>query len=365
MLFSLPIGLAALGGIAAYTITKRHLNGPDLSVFDQDFPINFTPDPTSEGAQNVTLYLQENFIKPMQGNGSRADKLRAKRERFDRAGLTRKFDCTFKQTTVTIGEHKVEGEWVIAKGTDPNKRILYIHGGANTVGSAISHRPITTNLAERTGCIVFAANYRLMPENSRMDGIEDCRMVYQWLLENGPDGPAHAEKIAVGGDSAGGNLTLSLINWVRDQNMRAADAVFAISPATDSTCTSPSLKANFETDLMLMPLVAPLLKLPRTVLLWLLWRGMKMSPADPVISPVFADLSNLPPTLVHVSSAEILYDDAKRYVAKAQSQGSPAEIQIWAHMAHVWHIFDNMLPEARDALDEIAVFLRKNGVNGS
>ena len=190
-------------------------------------------------------------------------------------------------------------------------------------------------------------------------------MVYQWLLENGPDGPAQADKIAVGGDSAGGNLTLSLINWVRDQKIRPADAVFAISPATDSTCTSPSLKKNFETDLMLKPLVTPLLKLPRTALLWLLWRGMKLSPANPVVSPVFADLSGLPPTLVHVSSAEILYDDAKRYVAKAQSQGSPAEIQIWAHMAHVWHIFDNMLPEARDALDEIAKFLKKNGVSGS
>lgn len=363
MFLTLPIGVSIIGGVAAYAITKKHLNGDDLSRYDRNFPVDFHPDPKSEGAQKVVAYLRENFINPANSEGSRAEKLAAKRKRFDQAGLNRQFDCSFTMTTAQIGDHKVDGEWVQAKGADPNKRIFYIHGGANTVGSAISHRAITTNLSERTGCAVFAANYRLMPENSRMDGIDDCRMVYQWLVDNGPNGAHPAERLAVGGDSAGGNLTLSLINWVRDQKGRQADAVFAISPATDSTCTSPSFRDNYKTDLMLQPLVGNLLKIPRSALLWLMWRAMKISPANPVVSPIFADLSNLPPTLIHVSSAEMLYDDARRYVAKAQSQGSPATIQIWDHMAHVWHIFDSMLPESNEAIDEIVKFLKGHGIS--
>ena len=280
---------------------------------------------------------------------------------FDDIGLTREFDCEFKPATAVFDSLEVTGEWTMPEGVNPFRRILYLHGGANTVGSAISHRPIITNIANRTGCAVFAANYRLMPENARIDGIEDCRAAYQWICENGPDGPAAAETVAIGGDSAGANLTLSLINWIRDNKLRAADAAFVISPAVDATCTSPSLRDNIETDLMLQPLAAPLLKVPRPVLLWGLWKTNTMSPANPIISPVFADLSNLPPTLIHVSSAELLYDDARRYAAKAKAAGSPVKLHVWRHMAHVWHAFDRMLPEAHDAMDDIAAFLKAQG----
>ena len=157
----------------------------------------------------------------------------------------------------------VKGEWTTSKNTDPDRRILYVHGGAFTVGSAVSHRAIIYNIVERTGCAVFAPNYRLMPENKRMASIIDTQTAYKWILENGPNGPAKAAKIAVAGDSAGGNLTLMLSNWTRDTGLRAPDAIVALSPATDSTFESPSLKSNFETDTMLKPLVGPLLKIPR------------------------------------------------------------------------------------------------------
>lgn len=366
MFIALPI-VTPIAAVAA--ITKFHLMGKSLKRYDDPALLmdheHFSPDPDSDGIAAVKEYLIENFIKPAQTAERADEQLSAKRERFEQAGLRREFDVAYTPAIASFGGTSVDGEWVTAKGTNPDTRILYIHGGAFTVGSAISHRAITSNLALKTGCAVFAPNYRLMPENERMASIEDVQAAYRWILNNGPDGPAEVKALAVAGDSAGGNLTLMLSNWVRDRGLRAADAVAAISPATDSTAESPSIKANYETDLMLKPLVGPLLKIPRSVLVWFSWRANKISPASPLVSPVRDELSNLPPTLVHVSTAEMLLDDAKRYAAKAQSQGSPVKLQTWDHMAHVWHAFDSMLPESHDALDEIAKFFAQNGVSGN
>lgn len=359
MFFTLPIVLP-VAGFAAFT--KLRLMGRSHKRYDTGQPVTFETDPGSPGIAAVEDYLYENFIKPAQDGSSTSNKLSAKRERFEQKGLTRDFPVTFTPGTVEMDGLSVDGEWTQAPGADQDQRILYLHGGAFTVGSAISHRSLITNIALRTGCSVFAPNYRLMPENKRQDAIDDARAAYKWILENGPDGPAPVKKLAVAGDSAGGNLTLMLSNWVRNQGLRPADAVVGISPATDSTFESPSIKQNFETDSMLKPLAGPLVKLPRAVLVWAGRAQMGISPAAPRVSPLRANLSGLPPTLIHVSSSEMLYDDARRYVSKAQAQGSPAVLQSWSNMCHVWHAFDTMLPEAHHAFDEIGKFLIANGV---
>lgn len=359
MLPALPLILpvAAIVGIH-----KFHLSGEDLTKYDSPrLPVTFAPAKPSKGAAEVEAYLIKNFIEPAANSQSNREKLAAKRARFDKAGLTRKFDAKFVTDTATFGTLAVNGEWTLVKGANPDKRLLYIHGGSGTVGSAISHRAITVNLATRTGCAVFAPNYRLMPEHPRMASVKDCRAAYRWILNNGPKGPTKADSVTVAGDSAGGNLTLSLSNWTRKARLRRPTAVVAISPSVDSTFSAPSAKTNFETDLMLQPLAAPLLKTPRAILLWAAWRINKISPSSPVISPIFDDLSDLPPTLIHVSAHEMLYDDARRFTNKARAQGSDVTLQSWAHMCHVWHIFDEMLAEARHALDEIAAFMKANG----
>jgi monoterpene epsilon-lactone hydrolase len=124
-------------------------------------------------------------------------------------------------------------------------------------GSPVSHRPITDRLARLTGCAVFSLDYRLMPEHRAWTGIEDCRAAYRWILDNGPEGPAPAASWSSAGDSAGGNLTLSLIAWVRDRGLRQADAAIAFSPATDAVLDAPSLRANIATDPMLGPAFGP------------------------------------------------------------------------------------------------------------
>ncbi len=344
--------------------TKFALMGKSLARYDRDWPPTFETDPNSDGQKAVKAYLVENFLNPAAGEGSAMDKLRAKRERFDSSGLNRKFKTTFKEDIATYAGQKVTGEWALAKGANPNRRILYIHGGAFTVGSAISHRAVTSNLSEKTGCAVFSPNYRLMPENGRLASVKDCQTAYRWICGHGPDGPAELDKLAIIGDSAGGNLTLVMAQWARDNDVRPADAVVGISALTDSVYTSPSIRNNFETDIMLQPLVKPLMKIPTPVLAWLSWSKLKIKPKDPIISPVRGNLSGLPPTLLHASAQEMVYDDSVRYVAKAKEQGGDATLQSWSHLCHVWHIFDEMLPEAHQALDEIAAFLSKHGVNG-
>lgn len=359
MLFALPVimPVAALGAV-----TKFHLMGKSHKKYDRDFPVTFEVDPKSDGVKAVDDYLYENFIKPAQSGARKNEALAAKRARFDERGLARSFPVTHVKGVAEMDGVRVDGEWTQAAGADPDRRILYLHGGAFTVGSAVSHRGIISNLALRTGASVFAPNYRLMPENPRMASVTDARAAYKWILENGPNGPAPVSKLAVVGDSAGGNLTLMLSNWVRDTGLRAADAVVGISPATDSAFESPSLKRNFETDKMLKPLMAPMMKIPRSALLWYMWRNTKIAPASKHVSPLRDDLSGLPPTLIHASTAEVLYDDSVRYAVKAHAQGSDVTLQSWSHLCHVWHAFDTLLPEAGQALDQIAAFLIDKGV---
>jgi acetyl esterase/lipase len=277
----------------------------------------------------------------------------ALRKYMDGMFAGRSFDTGFTPLDID----GLPAEWVLAPGADSTRRTLYIHGGAFIVGSPRSHRPLTSRIAQMTGGAVLAIDYRLMPEHRRMHGIDDCRKAYRWLLEHGPDGAGPARTVFVGGDSAGGNLTLSLIAWVRDQRLRAPDAAFVFSPATDATLGSPSLKSNRHSDAMLGPMFGALAKVPRALLAWGGWLQTRINPSNPVVSPVQGDLRGLPPVLVQASTSEMLLDDSRRYVNKARAAGSPVRLQTWAHMVHVWQIFNPQLPEANQALDEVGKFL--------
>jgi len=233
----------------------------------------------------------------------------------------------FRPDVISIDGREISGSWTLAKGYDANRRILYIHGGAFTVGSDISHRPLTVQLARRTGLAVFAPNYRLMPENSRREGIADAQAAYDWVLENGPDGAAPADKLALAGDSAGGNLVLMLANWARHHAAIQPDAVVALSPTVDATLSSPSMRENMATDHMLRPMIKPLMKLPKLFLLPAMQHHYAMSPSNPEQSPIYDDLSGLPPIFIQASQDELLRDDAIRFGNKAKAAGSPVSVQ--------------------------------------
>ncbi|ELX09250.1 acetyl-hydrolase Bah [Janthinobacterium sp. HH01] len=348
----LPVLGAGLGLVlVAWAVAAFYLDGADLARYDTDRGERFASHrPASPGLDDAMARLAR--AEPPAGLPE-AQRLPLRRGLFDRLFSERVFAASFTPVAVD----GVKGEWVLAPGADPQRRTLYLHGGGFVVGSPLSHRTITSRFSALTGGAVLALDYRLMPEHKRMAPVEDARLAYRWMLEHGPAGRAPAQAVFVAGDSAGANLTLSLLAWARDQGLRNADAAVVLSPPTDATFASPSIQANLDSDLMLGPVFRKIAHIPRAVVLWINWLQSGIRPCDPLVSPVYGDLSRLPPLLVQVSETEMLYDDARRYVNRAREAGSPARLQSWNHTLHVWHIFNPELPEAEEAYAEIGKFL--------
>ena len=161
----------------------------------------------------------------------------------------------------------------------------------------------------------------------------------------------------VAGDSAGGNLTLSVIAWARDQKLRPVDGAVALAPLTDATFSSPTWKSNRDTDPFLGPALGSLLRLPKFVIA-LMSRASAGRPVnDPTLSPLFGDLQQLPKTLIQVGRDEMLNGDAQRYANKANAAGSDVTLQVWPKMVHVFQGFAE-LPEADAALSLAASFIK-------
>lgn len=338
--------------VLLWGFTRLFLRGSDLSAYDVPTGRNFTGG-AGPSAEHAAVVASLGALKGLLRGVPRKEHVSVLRRHMDELFSAGDLDAAF----MPVEAGGVPAEWVLAPGADDSRRLLYIHGGAFAMGSPRSHRRLTSKFSEVTGAAVLAIDYRLMPEHPRRAGIEDCRKAYRWLLENGPQGRAPAAKLWVAGDSAGGNLTLSLIAWVRDSGLRAPNAAVALSPLTDATLSSPSLRRNVRSDPMLGPLFGLLAKVPAPLLLWRGWLDMRIKPCDPIVSPARGDLSKLPPVLVQVSTAEMLHDDARRYVNRAIDAGSPVQLQTWDHMVHVWQIYHPELPEGREAIEEIRKFL--------
>ena len=339
--------VAALWGIGRFV-----LRGPDQSRYD-------TPGFELTGQRTQPTEEHQAIVKMLEAGAaglsglSGRQRLALMRTQMDQLGESVSVDGEIRP----VDAGGVSAEWVITPNAESTRRLLYIHGGALVTGSPKSHRAITAELSARARAVVLAIDYRLMPEHSRRAGIEDCRNSYRWILENGPDGATPLEALMVAGDSAGGNLTLMTIAWARDVGLRPADAVVALSPATDTTLGSPSVKKNLTTDPMIGPAFQQMATVPRTVMLWFTLMSMRINPSNPEISPLLGDLSGLPPVLVHASAAEMILDDGVRYVNKANAAGSPAQLGVWPFMLHVWHAFVRTVPEAVEAFDHIEEFL--------
>jgi epsilon-lactone hydrolase len=337
--------------VVVWAVARFHLRGDDLSAFDRPTGERFAR--ATPGAEIAAVVQSLGKVPLLLQGVPMRQRNAVLRKYMDEIFADRVFDASF----TAVDAAGVPGEWVLAPGADPARRTLYIHGGAFMMGSPRSHRTLTSQFSLLTGGAVLAIDYRLMPEHRRSAGIEDCRSAYRWILEHGPTGAAPAHTVFVAGDSAGGNLTLSLIQWVRDQRLRAPDAAVALSPLTDATLASPSLRTHIDSDPMLGPLFGPMARIPNTLLLWIGWIQTRINPRDPVISPLRGDLAGLPPVLLQASEAEMLFDDSQRYANRAQAAGSQVRLQRWTHMVHVWQIFNPELPEAREALAEIGKFL--------
>ncbi len=275
-----------------------------------------------------------------------------------RAQMDEFFSRNIDATLIATDVNGIPGEWVLATGADPDRRLLYLHGGGFRLGSPRSHRYLTSELARLAGVSVLALDYRMQPEYKTLDCHVDARSAYRWIMENGPDGQSPVQDMFIAGDSAGGTLTLTTIAWARNEGLPAVNGAIAMAPLTDSTMSSPSWRTNLETDPFLGPMMGQLFKLPKFLVALIMRASSGTALNNPEISPLLGDLSNLPETLIQVSRHELLFDDSQRYANKASSAGSKVSLQVWPIMVHVFQAFGPELPEANDALHHIGEFIR-------
>ena len=351
-LWLLP-GIFVLG----WFFSRFALTGEDLSRFDEPRPQDFAGRVAASSEHAEVVRQIQALSAGTRERVSRAEGIRRVREALETVFGGKDVDAEIRP----VDAGGVAAEWVLAPGADPSRRLLYIHGGGFTAGSPQSHRPLTARLSADNQAAVLSVDYRLIPENRRLDCPTDCCAAYRWILENGPDGPGVPARLFVAGDSAGGNLTLVVIAWARDRGLRAADAAVAFSPVTDSTYASPSLRSNAATDPMLGEIFSRVLRLPRWLVLWGSFLMMRVRPQDPRVSPVHGPLGGLPPVLVQASSSEVLLDDGRRWVNKAKAEGTDATLQTWPGLVHVFQAFGPELPEANQALGEVQAFFDRHG----
>lgn len=242
----------------------------------------------------------------------------------------------------------VPGELVESSSSTEESVLLYLHGGGYFACSAETHRPITTYFAMH-GFRVFAPNYRLAPENPFPAAVDDAVGVYRELLAAG----SSRTRIVLAGDSAGGGLALSLMLALRAAGTPLPASAALFSPWTDLAATGESIRSNARRCAMFNGEdIGPSARY---------YLG-NADPRNPLASPIYADLSGLPPLLIHVGAGECLRDDSTRVAEKARAAGVLVDLKIWPVVPHAWQLAHQVLPEARQSLHETAEFLRKHAV---
>lgn len=241
----------------------------------------------------------------------------------------------------------VPGEWVEAPGARHDRVLLYLHGGGYVSGSPSSHRYLTGELSRHAAARVLALDYRLAPEHPFPAALDDSLAAYTWLLGQGHS----ARRIAVGGDSAGGGLTVATLLSARERALPQPAAAVCLSPWVDLEGAGETIKTHAHLDPMLTPVGIPVMARH--------YVGESGDVRHPLVSPIHANLEGLAPMLVQVGAREVLLDDARRLVARTLAAGGRAELEVWDHMIHVWQIF-GFLPEARRAVVRLGSFLRRH-----
>jgi epsilon-lactone hydrolase len=234
--------------------------------------------------------------------------------------------------------------WIRPAGADTDRVILHLHGGGYVTGSIDSHLMMCVPMAQTLRMNMLLPEYRLAPEQPFPAALEDALKAYRWLLAQGTS-PAN---ITISGDSAGGGLSVATVLALRDAGEPLPAAVVCISPWADLTHkgASHSTKAVSETVLKTDVLKE-----------WALCYTDEANLSNPLVSPVYADFHGFPPLLIQVGSEEILLDDAITLAEKAKAAGVDVTFKVWAGLWHVWHALGNLIPENRQAFEEIGTFL--------
>ncbi|WP_196258064.1 alpha/beta hydrolase [Pelagibacterium limicola] len=220
--------------------------------------------------------------------------------------------------------------------------IVYFHGGGFIFGSARSHRVIASHLADRSGCSVLAVDYRLAPEHPAPAAYNDAIAAFHWALDRG----YRSEKIVYAGDSAGGNIALQATLDLCGDGGKGPAALVLMSPALDFANEGDSHTSLSDAPLLTPELVG-------------LYTSIHVGDRDPrsaAVTPLYRDLSSLPPVLIHVGTWERLRDDSLILAERLKAAGVPVEIKVWDGMVHSWQLFAPMLDEGMASIAEAANF---------
>jgi acetyl esterase/lipase len=225
-----------------------------------------------------------------------------------------------------------------------DRAILYIHGGGFVGGSPLTHRALTWRLAAKTTAPVYAVDYRLAPEHPFPAGLDDCVAAYRALIDTG----IPASNVAVGGDSAGGNLALALCLKIKALGLPQPGALFCLSPVTDLAGEPESRRTNRRSDAMFDARSFPTVTTHYCP---------GSDPGDPLLSPLRGDVSGFPPTLIQCSGAEMLRDDSVLMAARLEAAHVEVKLEVWPNVFHVWQIAADTIPESRKAIENIVAFI--------
>src|ERR1041385_6699346 len=235
------------------------------------------------------------------------------------------------------------GEWIIPQANDFDDRVLlYLHGGGYVSCHPQSHRPVTAALARLLHYRVFALDYRLSPESPFPAAVDDAARAFLWLIDH----DFKTQNIAIAGDSAGGGLAIATLLRLKSTQQPLPACAACLSPWLD--LTGECNYGNAGACAMFRPEdISPFAEIYLN----------GVSPRTPEASPIFADLTGLPPLLIQASSTELLFDEAMRLHQNAVRSGVDSSLRIYAGVPHVWQIFTFLMPEAGAALKEIAAFV--------
>jgi len=285
-------------------------------------------------------------IRALLGSKPRPVGWAERRQRLDEVGST--WPVAGDVQCEAVDCDGVAGEWSLVPGSDASRVLLYFHGGGYCSGSIASHRRLVTEAGRAARIRTLAIDYRRAPEHPYPAAHEDALTAWRFLRQQG----IAAANIVVGGDSAGGNLTLALMARLRAAGEELPACAWLLSPWTDLTMSGATLQTRDAVD----PLI-------HTAYLAELADAYAPAPADrrdPLISPLFADPTGFPPTLIQVGSAETLLSDATRLAESLGSADVPVTLEIWPHMIHAWPVWNARLEAGRRALASTGQFIRSH-----
>jgi monoterpene epsilon-lactone hydrolase len=255
-------------------------------------------------------------------------------------------DMTSEPEGVTYEEaHAVDGVWATPQSWNGESAIMYLYGGGYVISSPHARRKLAGHLANASGARALVPRYHLAPERPFPSAVEDAAADYRWLLEEG----YRPERIIIAGDSSAGGLTVATILKLREDATRLPAGGVPISPWVDLACTAETLETRATVDLTVTK--ASLQRMAGQYL-------QGANPRTPLASPLYADLSGLPPLLIVVGGDEALLDDSVRLTRAAGIAGVDVTLYIGAGMQHIFPIYCGVIPEADAAVAMIGAWMR-------